>query len=69
MRLVLEPGDVETQAMDVTLSDVRKEIEALYAARDVDFELPARYRTLLQLERRLLERVKEACSSLTATQS
>jgi hypothetical protein len=60
MRLVVEPAEVDTHAMDVTLSDVRNEIEALYAARDDDFELPARYRSLLQLERNLLERVKQA---------
>jgi len=47
--------------MDVTLSDVRSEIEALYAEREDDFELPVRYRSLLQLERSLLERVKKAC--------
>jgi hypothetical protein len=41
--------------METALSEVRSEIEALYADRGGDFILPARYKHLLALEAHLME--------------
>jgi hypothetical protein len=40
------------------LNEVREEIEALYADRGTDFLLPARYKTLLNVESTLVARRK-----------
>jgi hypothetical protein len=49
---------MRTRSDELRLVDVQAKIEMLYRRRDDDFNLPERYRALVDLEAILLERVQ-----------